>query len=629
VIFHIQDFSRLSVAVLLFAIWSARRVERANIQWAGAYVAMTVSDFALAQHSDSLAGPLIQMLAGVAAALLMWSGAELFRHKNPPRAALVIAAVIGVTALSPLALLHPEQMTQVLSLLLMLATIYASYRIWDYANVYRLTAVITVATAVLLFAYDALRPDQAGLRPVLAVGYVLLTLAIADVTIKQFQTRLLRVINTDSLTGLANRAAFVEALKSLLSATGRDPIHVAVICIDIENFRSVNEAIGYRNGNRVLCELGARLRHAAQRVYLVARDEGDRFMLLLSGTSDMAAMRNAEDATLAVHQAVSAPFRVGDDDVPIRIRVGADIAWGPDTDIEVLIQQAAVASGRQRNGSPAGLQFYSAQMNRVALRKLALDRGLREALTQGGLSLVYQPIVDVESGEFLMAEALLRWTSATLGPIEPAEMIPAAEESGLIIELGGWVVDQAVRQVAIWQDLGIAIPISVNVSAHQLRRPAFASQVLEVLKRHQVAPDKFEIELTESVFVGEDDAVVMGNVNALHAAGVRLSLDDFGTGFSSLSYLTRLPLSTIKIDKTFVHQLHRDERSKRLTETICAIGHQLDLQLTAEGVESAEQSLMLRSFGVRRMQGFFFAHPVPGHELTARLQMRPRKVSAA
>jgi EAL domain-containing protein (putative c-di-GMP-specific phosphodiesterase class I) len=171
----------------------------------------------------------------------------------------------------------------------------------------------------------------------------------------------------------------------------------------------------------------------------------------------------------------------------------------------------------------------------------------------------------------------------------------------------------------MWQALGTGVPVSVNVSAHQLRRPEFAKRVLEVLAQHRVPATMFELELTESVFLGED-ATVMSNINALDQAGVKLSIDDFGTGFSSLSYLTRLPLSTIKIDKTFVHQLQADERSRRLTETICAIGHQLDLQLTAEGVESEEQCSALRSFGVQRMQGFYFARPVTGAEFSAALE---------
>jgi EAL domain-containing protein (putative c-di-GMP-specific phosphodiesterase class I) len=198
-------------------------------------------------------------------------------------------------------------------------------------------------------------------------------------------------------------------------------------------------------------------------------------------------------------------------------------------------------------------------------------------------------------------------------------MIPVAEESRLIIDIGDWVINEAARHIALWRQRGIGVPVSVNVSAYQLRRPEFAKRVLQVLAQHAVPAVMFELELTESVFLGED-ATVMSNVNALDAAGVKLSIDDFGTGFSSLSYLTRLPLSTIKIDKTFVHQLHADERSRRLTETICAIGHQLDLQLTAEGVESEEQRAALRSFGVQRMQGFLFARAVSGAQFTVALE---------
>ncbi len=616
---EIQDVARLSVAVMLLVIWSVRRVERANLQWAGAYALLTVAQVLAVQSIAGSAVHFAVIVCDVAACLLLWTGGELFRHQRPRRAGFVIAALFA----SALALAQSSVgliwISELLAYAVAAATCYAGYQVFHYARAFRATGIFTFLSALLLLLHDVLWPGRLDLRAALAFAYVVLALSIAHVTFKQFQTRLLSVINTDALTGLSNRVAFVDGTQALLHATVRDPIHVAVLCIDIENFRSVNEAIGHRAGNRVLCELAARLRHAAQRVYMVARDEGDRFLLLISGTSDVTAMRNAEELALQLMAAVTAPFRVGDSDLPLRIRIGADIAWGPDADIEALIQHATVASGRQRNPHQTGLQFYNAHMNQVALRKLDLERGLREALHSNELSLAFQAIVDVDTGAIMMAEALLRWTSPSLGAIEPAEMIPVAEESRLIIDIGDWVINEAARHIALWRQRGIGVPVSVNVSAYQLRRPEFAKRVLQVLAQHAVPAVMFELELTESVFLGED-ATVMSNVNALDAAGVKLSIDDFGTGFSSLSYLTRLPLSTIKIDKTFVHQLHADERSRRLTETICAIGHQLDLQLTAEGVESEEQRAALRSFGVQRMQGFLFARAVSGAQFTVALE---------
>jgi diguanylate cyclase (GGDEF)-like protein len=614
---EIQDVARLLVAVMLLVIWSVRRVERANLQWAIAYCLLTAAQLSGLDSVGALR--LSVIICNVAACLLLWAGGELFRHQRPARAGYLIAALAALLLSLAQLYVHPALVLELLACAVAASTCYAGYQVFQYARAFRLTGVVTYLSALLLLLHDVLWPNRFDVRAALAVMYVLLALSIAHVTFKQFQTRLLSVINTDALTGLSNRIAFVGGMQALLHATVRDPIHVAVLCIDIENFRSVNEAIGHRAGNRVLCEFAARLKHAAQRVYMVARDEGDRFMLLMSATSDVTAMRNAEELALQVLDAVSAPFRVADSDLPLRIRIGADIAWGPDADIETLIQHAAVASGRQRNSHQTGLQFYNAHMNQVALRKLDIERGLREALNSNDLSLAFQAIVDVDSGAIVMAEALLRWTSASLGTITPSEMIPVAEESRLIIDIGDWVINEAARHIAMWQALGTGVPVSVNVSAHQLRRPEFAKRVLEVLAQHRVPATMFELELTESVFLGED-ATVMSNINALDQAGVKLSIDDFGTGFSSLSYLTRLPLSTIKIDKTFVHQLQADERSRRLTETICAIGHQLDLQLTAEGVESEEQCSALRSFGVQRMQGFYFARPVTGAEFSAALE---------
>jgi diguanylate cyclase (GGDEF)-like protein len=621
---QIQDFGRLSVAVMLLVIWSVRRVERANLQWAMAYALLTVSQLLAEQASASSALHFTILACNLAACLLLWVGAELFRHQRPARAGFVIAALSAVLLSLIQRLLHLSWLPDLVACAVAAATCYAAYHVYHYARAFRATGIFTFVAAVLLLLHDLFWPGRVDLRAAQALAYVVLALSIAHVTFKQFQTRLLSVINTDALTGLSNRVAFVEGMQALLHATVRDPIHVAVLCIDIENFRSVNEAIGHRAGNRVLCELAARLKHAAQRVYMVARDEGDRFLLLMSATSDVTAMRNAEELALQVLNAVTAPFRVGDTDLPLRIRIGADIAWGPDADIEALIQHSTVASGRQRNLHQTGLQFYNAHMNQVALRKLDLERGLREALHSNELSLAFQAIVDVDSHAVTMAEALLRWTSPSLGEVAPSEMIPVAEESRLIIDIGEWVVGEAARHIAMWQQGGFGVPVSVNVSVYQLRRPEFAKRVLEQLAEHGVPAAMFELELTESVFLGED-VTVMSNVNALDQAGVKLSLDDFGTGFSSLSYLTRLPLSTIKIDKTFVHQLQADERSRRLTETICAIGHQLDLQLTAEGVESEQQCSALRSFGVQRMQGFYFARPVSGAEFTAVLEQHARR----
>jgi len=436
---------------------------------------------------------------------------------------------------------------------------------------------------------------------------------VRDVTeTRRLTERLQHLAAHDPLTGLANRAQLRARLHHALAAAQRSGHTMALLLVDLDDFKRINDVHGHPVGDAVLQAVAERLRAGVRTDDVVARLGGDEFAVLLprvDGPAD--ALRVADKVLLALQ---CAPVTVGD----LRLEVGGSVgvACGPQdgADIEALLRAADLAlyaSKAQAAGQP--VRYAPAQAHALDERARIHDR-LRHALRHGGLSLHYQPQVDVRTGAVSGLEALLRWTDAELGSVPPARFIPVAESTGLMLALGDWVLQEACRQWRVWADHGWRVPIAVNVSAVQLRQEGLAAQVRDVLQRHRMDPACLELELTESVAMA-DAAHACRVMTELAALGVRLALDDFGTGHSSLAVLRQLPVHRLKIDRSFLRRIPQDSTDVVLVRGVLALARTLGLQVVAEGVETEGQWAFLRRHRCAVYQGWWFAPAVAANEV--------------
>ncbi|MCU1488664.1 MAG: response regulator receiver modulated diguanylate cyclase/phosphodiesterase with sensor(s) [Acidimicrobiaceae bacterium] len=408
----------------------------------------------------------------------------------------------------------------------------------------------------------------------------------------------------DQLTGLPNRVLFLDRLVRALTRATRDHKRVAVLYVDLDHFMPFNDARGTNQGETVLRAVAERLQDAVEVGDSVARFGNDQFGLVCEGVAD--ATRAAERAmrTLKVFQA---PFHLEGGDAFITASVGIALS-GAGASAEALLRDADLAMHRAKEQGRNRFEHYDVALRQQAKQRFAFAAELHRALEHEELFLEYQPIASMAEGRFTGAEALLRWRHPGGDVIKPSEFIPLAEESGLIVPIGEWVLDSACRQLRQWVQAAPECKhwrISVNVAASQLRSPGFVETVERAIERSEIDPASLRIELTESVVVeGEAVTAVLQRVREL---GVRVSVDDFGTGYSSLSYLTRLPVDELKIDRSFITDLAGDESSQAVVSAILAIGRSLDFWVTAEGVDTEAQLVELLRLGCHSAQGFFFA----------------------
>lgn len=418
----------------------------------------------------------------------------------------------------------------------------------------------------------------------------------------------------DSLTGLYNRAGMIEALDRRLAAGPASPPFVLAF-IDLDGFKAVNDARGHPVGDALLQEVADVLRAQVPTAELIARPGGDEFVLVLPGD------RAAADALAAqLCRRLAEPFVLGGH----LLRIGASIGLvrSPDDgrDRVELMRRADVALYAGKAAGRGRHAWFELSFDEQAADRAWLLAELPAALARNELCLHYQPRVKAGSGQLASLEALVRWVHPTRGMIGPMRFVPLAEETGLIDELGRWVLDAACRQLCQWRQAGVDVPrVAVNVSALQLVDTGFAAQVLAVLARHGLQPTDLEIELTESLFAG-DTEVVCSRLSPLRAAGVLVALDDFGTGFSSLSSLHRLPVDVLKIDRSFVADLGRRESADAVARSIVALARALGKHVVAEGVESDDQLHLLQALGCDELQGYLFSKPLPADRVSAWLQ---------
>jgi diguanylate cyclase (GGDEF)-like protein len=412
----------------------------------------------------------------------------------------------------------------------------------------------------------------------------------------------------DALTGLPNRVLLDDRLAQAIAHADRDSQPFAVLMLDLDRFKLINDSFGHRSGDTVLNEVARRLQSLVRSIDTVARVGGDEFVLVVSPS---AARSDAEEIGKRANEILSAPFQV--EGVDLRVSSSIGIAFYP-TDggsAESVLAHADAAMYCAKERGRNNCQCFSPGMKSVALERVSLESELHQALKLEQFELFYQPKVDTASGDIHSAEALIRWRHPQRGLIQPAEFIPLAEECGLIHEIGAWVLREACRQCAVWQRAGQPpLRVAVNVAAPQFRRGDLLDVVRGALQKSQLDPRFLEIELTESAVMTnpEDSAAVLEQLSRM---GVLVSVDDFGTGYSSMSYLRRFPIDKLKIDRSFIAELTTRADDASIVQAIVSLAHGLRLKVVAEGVETLEQLKFLQSVGCDQYQGYHFSEPLP------------------
>ncbi len=429
--------------------------------------------------------------------------------------------------------------------------------------------------------------------------------------------RIERLSHSDALTGLPNRVLLAERVERALAMAQREGEAFALLLLDLDHFKHINDTLGQAFGDRVLAEIGERLSGAVRQIDTVARLGGDEFALLVQ-RSDHA---GAEAAAQRVMEALQRPFTLDGLNFTVTASVGVALHPSDGASVDELLRHADAAMREVKASGRAAWRFHTRRHDagEAELRtRMKLDHAMRQALARDRFRLYFQPQVASASGEIVGAETLIRWTDPELGEVPPGRFIPVAEESGFIVAIGDWVLRHAVAQGARWLGEGRPMRLSVNVSALQFRQPGFVEGVARVLRDSGLPGHLLELELTESILI-QDVEATLARVHALAALGVQLAIDDFGTGYSSLGYLKRLPITRLKIDRSFVTDLPGDASGASIVDAIVKLGRALGLAVIAEGVESEAQRQFLLRCGCDEYQGWLFAPALPLAEFEARL----------
>ena len=445
---------------------------------------------------------------------------------------------------------------------------------------------------------------------------------------RQAEERMRTLTLYDTLTGLPNRQFFKEQLDHSLALAQRLKLSLAVLVLDIDRFQRINETLGHGVGDKLLKETGTRLVRILRDADYVARIEnatetqnvarlgGDEFTIMLTG------LTQAEDVAKVARRLldeIARPLQLDGQEVIVTASIGIAVFPTDGTDTETLLKNADSAMYFAKEQGKNNYQFFSASMNTRSFQKLSLEIGLRKALEREELVLYYQPKVDSAGGGIVGVEALVRWKHPDLGMVPPGDFIPLAEETGLIVPIGEWVLGEACRQLAAWRTAGFSdLTMAVNMASQNFTQKDFVKHVIACIRSAGLLSGGVEIEVTESVLMHDVEATIE-TLRALKEGGIALSVDDFGTGYSSLSYLKRFPIDTLKIDRSFVRDVMINREDAAITSAIITLAKRLDMQVVAEGVETAEQAAFLRREGCHLMQGYFFGRPVAAVDLTARL----------
>ncbi len=416
----------------------------------------------------------------------------------------------------------------------------------------------------------------------------------------------------DHLTQLPNRQLFEDRLEMALAHAQRDGHSVAVICLDLDHFKDVNESLGHKAGDTVLQKVAGRLVKLCRDEDTVARSGADEFMMIMPGLRNIP--QDAMTVARKIIDGLSIPIVIGEHEIFVPPSLGITTFPSDGYDAGTLIKNSNMAMYRAKEISDNRFALYTPAMNEKALKRLELESSLRKAMLKNEFELFYQPLVSADDGRVLGSEALIRWFKGGQTMISPVEFIPLAEDTGLILPLGLWVLQTAIRQCAEWHGHGFAdISVSVNLSAAQFQDRALVKNVDALLRKSRLDPSSLNIEITENTLMQDVDAAIEV-MNQLREMGVRISLDDFGTGYSSLNYLKRFPINVIKIDKSFVDDVPHDGQVVAIVKGILSMAHDLGLTVVAEGVETEEQLKFLHEQGCDEIQGYYFSRPLPWGE---------------
>ncbi|MGB9109776.1 MAG: EAL domain-containing protein, partial [Telluria sp.] len=442
----------------------------------------------------------------------------------------------------------------------------------------------------------------------------------SDITARKItEQRVHHVAQHDVLTGLPNRSLLQDRLSQAVAYANRSGHPVWVMLIDLDRFKYVNDSMGHKAGDVLLMTVAARLRSSLRDTDTVARLSGDEFVVILSQHEDQPL---SGDIVQRVMDSVAQPVMLGPKEFFVTCSIGVAAYPSDGTPADSLIEHADIAMYRAKKLGRNNFQFYTPAMNEESLERVRIESALRNALERNEFVLHYQPQVDLKTGQIVGMEALIRWKHPELGMVPPVRFIGVAEDTGLIVPIGAWVMRTACAQNKAWQDAGLGnLRVAVNLSARQFSATELLPGIEQVLLDTGLDPSCLELELTESLFMSD----VTPAVDLLHrmkSLGVKLSIDDFGTGYSSFSYLSRFPIDVLKIDRSFVNDITIDANDAAIVASIIALAHNLRLSVIAEGVETAEQLDYLRHQGCDEMQGYYFSRPLPAQEFEQLLRQR-------
>jgi len=428
---------------------------------------------------------------------------------------------------------------------------------------------------------------------------------------KRVEQSIRHMAHHDALTGLPNRALFRDRLTHAMAQADRYHQKLAVMFLDLDRFKAINDTLGHNVGDQLLKIAAERLRSCVRDCDTVARLGGDEFTVVVE---DIIEDHDAAAVAQKILDTLSQPFNLYGHEVFISVSVGVTLYPSDDENADNLLRNADSAMYRAKEYGRNNFQFYVADMNVKARERLMLESSLRRALDRNEYMLYYQPRVDLLSGQIIGAEALLRWRHPEMGLVPPADFIPILEETGMIIPVGDWALREACRQNRIWQDMGLTpIRVAVNLSVRQFIQKDLADSVVRALDAAGLSAEHLELEITEDLLLEHNQTNII-TLSRLKNMGIHISIDDFGTGYSSLSYLKRLPIDTLKIDQSFVRDIGTDPDNKAIASAIIAMASSLRLNVLAEGVETDEQLAFLRAQGCNEIQGFSFSHPLPAEE---------------
>lgn len=436
-----------------------------------------------------------------------------------------------------------------------------------------------------------------------------ITLAIIrDITERKLaESKLIRQANFDTLTGLPNRILAIDRLAESIKRAHRSKSRVAVLFIDIDHFKTVNDSLGHSVGDEMIIEVAQRLKRCVREGDTAARFGGDEFMIILNDIDEIINVEPVVDKILAT---MNTPFFLAGQEFFLGASVGVSAFPDDGEDAQVLLRNADAAMYKAKEAGRNTFQFYAPEFNQQAKERVQMEVNLRKALERDEFFLTYQPQIDIQTGEITGAEALIRWQSPELGLVQPDQFIKVAEDTGMIIPIGEWVIRTACRTAKAWQEtLGLQLRISVNVSQRQFASSELITQVSKILRETALAPHLLELEITESLLMDDSDKT-LDIIHAFKQLGLSLALDDFGTGYSSLSYLKRFPFDVLKIDRAFVNDITHGVDEAGLCMAILAIATTFHMSVVAEGVENEEQLAFLHTSGADVAQGFFFSKPL-------------------